>query len=59
MGVIFLHGFQTNEVERKWMATFGVGRPGPGEPAMTAQAVGDVFPDDLGLPPPAAGLGRG
>lgn len=26
-GVIFLHGFQINEVDRKWMATFGSERP--------------------------------
>lgn len=41
MGVIFLHGLQTNEVDRKWMATFGSerargqgsghGGPGSGE----------------------------
>lgn len=42
--MIFLRGFQTNEVDRKWMATFSSERPGPGEPAMTAWTVGSTFP---------------
>lgn len=51
-GVIFLHGFQINEVDRKWMATFGSERP------MTARQWGHI-PRDLGLPPQATVLCRG
>lgn len=43
-GVIFLHGLQTNEVDRKWMATFGSERPGARGAAMAAQAVGGHVP---------------
>lgn len=57
-GVIFLHGFQTNEVDRKWMATFGSERPGPGEPAVTAQAVGNTSQETSVHPPQATVLGR-
>lgn len=40
MGVIFLHSLQTNEVDRKWMATFGRERPGAMGAAVAAQAGG-------------------
>lgn len=41
------------------MATFGSERPGPGEPAVAAWAVGSTFPADLGHPPQAPVLSRG